>query len=150
MKFLLFIHFLILSACQLGPPKDSTVSEDGFLNFWEQFKQAVLSNSKGTVEQLTLMPFSDNYNEVYDKENSLSCVNAEEFLQHFELIFDEYVVKAINENNYRAYDKDYSPDGDIIGIDDYLLVVNHPQRPKDLLFKKQEDGYRLVSIQYYE
>lgn len=150
MKFLLLIQFVVVGSCQSGTSQDRDDSVPGFPAFWERFKSAIVHGDRLTVEQLTVMPFRDHYNDIYDEEHSLSCNDAAEFLRNFELIFDEYVVLAIKRDNFRGYDNKHSPDGDIIGVDDFLLTVNHPQRPKDLLFRKTDNGYRLVSIHYYE
>jgi hypothetical protein len=132
------------------PNQESTVTDDDFTSFWNKFKQAILNKNKKEVENFVEFPFKDNYNDVYDIDHSLSCVTANEFMEKYDSIFDEFTIKAIEADNYRGYDKDYAEYGDIIDTSDYLLITKSPNRPKDLVFKKINSKYRLTSIQYYQ
>lgn len=74
----------------------------------------------------------------------------EEFMEKYDSIFESCVLRAIETNNYRGYDENHGEFGDIIGVDDYLLITKCPARPKDLVFEKIDNQYRLSSIQYYQ
>lgn len=132
------------------PNQESTVTDDDFTGFWNKFKQAILSKDKKEVANFIEFPFKDNYNDVYGIDHSLSCVNVNEFMEKYDSIFDIFVIKALEADNYRGYDKDYAEYGDIIDTSDYLLTTKSPDRPKDLVFKKINNKYRLTAIQYYQ
>jgi hypothetical protein len=132
------------------PNQERTVTDDDFAIFWNKFKQAILNKDKKEVVNFVEFPFKDNYNDVYDIDHSLSCLTADEFMEKYDSIFDSFVIKAIETDNHRGYDKNYAEYGDIIDTSDYLLITKSPDRPKDLVFKKINNKYRLTSIQYYQ
>ena len=132
------------------PDQESTVTDDDFTNFWSKFKQTILNRDKKEAVNFIEFPFKDNYNDIYDINHSLSCLTEDEFIEKYDSIFDSFVIKAIETNNYRGYDKNYAEYGDIIDTSDFLLITKSPDRPKDLVFKKINNHYRLTSIQYYQ
>lgn len=119
--------------------------------FWRVFRSAVLRNDRDKIIALTVFPFTDYYNDIYDPQNSLTSSNDEMFKEKFFSIFDSAVRDAIQANSFRGYNRDFSDSGDVISKDNFLLVTKSQGRPKDLIFIKNDKGeYRLSGIAYYQ
>jgi hypothetical protein len=95
-------------------------------------------------------PFKDNFNDIYDPSNSLTCANQNQFLKKYAQIFNDHTLKAIKINRFRRYNKKFKEDGDVIKPNEILLMTKNPNRSLDLIFKKINGRYKLVGIQYYD
>lgn len=134
-----------------------SIQNSEFLSFWKEFKNAVNAGDKNAVLQMTNIPFKDFLQDVYDKSKSLTSDNEETFLKDYGRIFLPGIVNAINTDSYRGWNKDYDsedigPDHDVIGEEDFLLMVPYETvgRDMDLAFTKINGIYKLSYIPYYE
>lgn len=135
-------------------PADSSAATEttaeAFAAFWVPFKAAVLADDRQQVAELVAFPFEDHYNDIYDPSQSLTCASAEQFVEHYDDIIDKHTIAAVAADRFRGHDAQHGEFGDIIGPDDFLLMTHNPERPKDLVFHRGKEGFRLVAIQYYE
>lgn len=124
--------------------------KESFEAFWLIFRKAALSKNKSKVITKVHFPFKDNFNDIYDPSNSLTCANQNQFLKKYAQIFNDHTLKAIKINRFRRYNKKFKEDGDVIKPNEILLMTKNPNRSLDLIFKKINGRYKLVGIQYYD
>lgn len=122
-----------------------------FVDFWADFRKAVLSGDKETVSAYVNFPFEDG-NDVYGKERSLACSHKAAFIKQYDRIFSPAVRAAIVANTYRGHQV-FEEDTveDTIGEKDFVLEAGFDEhsRTRDLLFKLVDGQYKLVGLPYY-
>ena len=72
---------------------------DGFTEFWNSFKQALVEGKKDAAFAFFKVPFKDNYQEIYDKSKSLSFKDRAGFEGVYTKLFTEEAVKKLQAAN---------------------------------------------------
>ena len=155
--YFIFIGIFIIQIMCFAQNSYNYTAHSDFQKFWVDFKNAVNSVDKDAVLQMTNIPFEDRFQDIYNKSKSFTSNTNEIFLLNYDKIFIPVTLKAINSDSYRGWDKNAETDEDgpgfdVIGKDDYLLIVPRDGmgRDMDLAFTKINGLYKLSYIPYYE
>ena len=126
-----------------------------FTSFWSDFQKAVAANNRDAVLQMTAIPFTDKYQEIYfdayGGEKPLTANTAEAFLKNYDKIMLPETILAIQNNAYRGYEYDDIVGGDAINEGEYVLEVSTPQKTRsyNLAFSKVNGVFKLSYMPYY-
>lgn len=114
-----------------------------FTVFWHDFQLAVRHKDKAAIAKMMNFPFSD-----YD-HSPMIFQNQEDFLAHYDELFDPEMVKLIENSQYRQGEADQSQVEDAVDPDGYVIEHENSDNGYNLVIEKVDNVYKLVRIAFY-
>ncbi|SQI41354.1 Uncharacterised protein [Leminorella richardii] len=117
---------------------------DSFVVFWQDLQLAVQNGDRHAVAKMMLFPFSDY------EHSPVIFQNEEEFIAHYEELFDREMVELIKNNRYRPGDPD--PQNDVMDAaspDGYVIEHENSDLGYNLVIEKVDGVYKIVRIAFY-
>jgi hypothetical protein len=155
----LIITFCYLAIMQIAnaqkPVRTKLIgrTHEHFTLFWKDFKKAILANDSVAVSKLINYPFEDK-NTIYRGDNTLTCVNEEDFLMNYSDLFPPHVKEAIKNDKYRGFDKNFNKENgnDTITQGQYILQPSTDHEPQyyDYIFARVKGIFKMVRNAYYQ
>ncbi|MBL0202350.1 MAG: hypothetical protein IPP81_19995 [Chitinophagaceae bacterium] len=139
------------------PVETKADAHSDFQIFWVDFKKAINDGNKDAVVSMTNIPFKDKYRESLYKYmpsvgKPLTSKSVDEFKANYDKIFSPAIIKLINSNQFRAWNKNKDVDetgGHAIKKGEYLIQLDNGDGD-GLAFSKIGGVYMLSYIPYYD
>ncbi|GKX54867.1 hypothetical protein SOASR030_09790 [Leminorella grimontii] len=116
---------------------------DDFNIFWSDLQLAVQHNDKRAVAKMMLFPFSDY------EHSPVIFQSEDEFIAHYDELFDREMVELIKNNRYRPGDPDQSEVLDAASPEGFVIEHENSDLGYNLVIEKVDGVYKIVRVAFY-
>lgn len=114
-----------------------------FRIFWSDLQLAVQNDDRHAVSKMMLFPFSDY------EHSPVIFQSEEEFIAHYDELFDQEMIELIKNNRYRPGDPDQSEVLDAASPEGYVIEHENSDLGYNLVIEKVDGVYKIVRVAFY-